>query len=245
MRLFFSFANVIFPQFELFADAIEDVLRIQFKALFDSMRGLSRSVTAEALALNMTFPYATFYDFEVYGKLAREMSGLETIEFSPFVGNDELRAFEAYANQHSDWITSSQQTEQDIEGTTAAVTNATTSGDVVVYEPFDMVPFIYDVVVDPQTGEQDIQPVVEGDGPFSPLWHFTPPPVSPFLIMTNTFKVSEDPHPQDGTKATHGESFSCFSSFALHAYMHSIDCLYASFLTPLLCFCFFLLFEKL
>lgn len=201
---FGSSSSLSLLQFELFADAIEDVLRIQFKALFTSMRGLSRSVTTEAIALNMTFPFVTLNNFEVFGKLARDTSGLETIEFSPFVESHDVTAFEAYAQAHADgWIQSSRATEQAID----AVNNTkihTNNG--VVYEDFDIVPFIYDVSVDPETGEPTMTPV-SGNGPFSPLWHFTPPPVSPFLIMSNTFSVNEDPHPQDGTRGTQGKKF--------------------------------------
>eukprot|EP00977_Amphora_coffeiformis_P020551 scaffold8371_cov199-Amphora_coffeaeformis.AAC.4 len=171
-------------QFTLFANTIEDVLRLQFRALFDANRNMAYSVTSQALALNMTFPFVTLPNFETYGRQSRLNTGVEAIGWMPHVQTDDLQAFNLYSQQQgASWMKKSQEIERGIEG------------NIAQYESFDLVPFIYDVSVDPKTGEQSITPA-SGEGPFTPLWQSSPPPTSPFLLMSNTLSINENPHPQ-------------------------------------------------
>lgn len=105
-------------QFNLFANTIEDVSRIQYKALFDATEGLSRAITAQAQASEQTFPFVTLDNFEVYAHEARVGSKAETIGYSPIVRAADIQDFNAYAPEHAEaWVRSSQALAHELEGT--------------------------------------------------------------------------------------------------------------------------------
>jgi hypothetical protein len=179
-------------QFDLFANTIADVSQLQFRALFDSMRGFSRSVTTETISQNASWPFVTIPQFEVFGKQAREGSGVDSIALTPLVSETELWAYNIYSQKEKGWIQESQRLELEMEGIDRG------------YEPYEIAPFVYDVKINFETGETAIVPTI-GAGPHSPLWQLTPPPASPFLLMSNTMRIEEDPHPAEAVFTTEGK----------------------------------------
>ena len=179
-------------QFELFANTIEDVSRLQFHTLFDSFRGMSKSLTREAISMNMTYPFVTSPGFEVFGQQARQASGVEIIGFVPFVEASELQAWNTYSMQHQNWIADSQLLTTQMEETD------------VTYPHVDLPPIVYDLTISPETGEMGMTPS-QGEGPFLPLWQISPPPVSPFLLKVNTPSVPMNPNPQVAIEKTQGK----------------------------------------
>jgi hypothetical protein len=176
----------------LFANTIADVSQLQFRALFDSMRGFSRSVTTETISQNASWPFVTIPQFEVFGKQAREGSGVDSIALTPFVSETELRAYNIYSQKEKGWIQESQRLELEMEGIDRG------------YEPYEIAPLVYDVKINFETGETAIVPTI-GAGPHSPVWQLTPPPASPFLLMSNTMRIEEDPHPAEAVFTTEGK----------------------------------------
>ena len=140
----------------------------------------------------MTFPFVTLPDFEVYGRKARTNSGIEVLGWIPYIGQDKLAAFNNYSQASRGWIETSQTLDQELQNAPFP------------YENFDLIPFVHDVVVDLQTGEQSISPSTNGEL-FSPVWQSSPPPVSGFLLMTNTETLDVDPHPEKAVREVDGE----------------------------------------
>ena len=177
----------------MFANTIEGVSQIHFKSLFDASRGFSNALTSEAIALNMTFPFVTFSNFEVFGRQARLASKVEVIGFAPRIENTQLLAqWNEYALQNEHWVDGAHRIEQQIDPSAPA------------YQPFRLSPFVYDLKVNPETNEQTVVPP-SGEGPFTPVWMVSPPPLSPFLIKVNTLGLElEGVHHQKGVSTILG-----------------------------------------
>lgn len=168
-------------------------MNIHFAAVFHAMRGASHAVTAEAMALKMTFPFVTLPNFELIGQKVRSSSGIESLSWTPLVERKDVQAFNAYSQQNQGWIQTAQQMQQQIEN------------EPFPYEPFLIIPFITDLVTDPETGELNVVPC-QGDGPFAPGWHTSPPPLGPIPIMVNTFSLMPpDQNFQFGVQETLGK----------------------------------------
>ena len=171
----FSTRPCTLTQFDLFANTIEDVSRIQYKALFDAMKGLSSSITAEAASLNQTFPFVTLRNYEVFANDAKIASKSELINFSVRVSADQIQAFNAYAPLHAqEWIYASQVLANQLEGTEAEM------------ETIQTLPFIYDTTYNIATGEQSIAPTTTNA---EVLWQTSPVIKNGFLLMTNLLGI--------------------------------------------------------
>lgn len=181
-------------QFNLFANTIEDVSRIHFKSLFASTRGLSNALTSEALTTNMTWPFVTFYDFEMFARQARLASGIEAFCFLPLINKTDLDSWNTYALEHEDWVAASHQLENYISDTAGGKEDA--------FEPFTMPPFVYDFA------DGGIVPT-RGEGLISPIWMTSPPNVSPNLLKVNTLNVETAQHPQLMVQKTKGTCKMC------------------------------------
>lgn len=161
--------------------------------MFDASRAMSRSITSEAFRMNMTFPFVTIQDFEMLGNEARSNSPLEAIGLSIELKKEEIVPFGQYAVENAPgWMAESQRLEKEINP------SITTE-----YEPFDIIPFVYELVVDPETYEQSIMPST-GEGRTSVVWQVTPPPTTPFLLMSDTITSEVEPQLLQGTLETQG-----------------------------------------
>ena len=152
---------------------------------------MSRSLTSEAIALNMTWPFVAVNNFEVFGRQTRLSSGMETVGMTAFVELEQLNDFNAFTQQNKGWIEHSHEIEAQIEDKEN------------LHQPFDISPFVYDILVDPETGEQSPS-LPSGDGPFAVIWGVSPPPISPYLLLANTFSLVVQPDPQVAIAKTQG-----------------------------------------
>ena len=93
----------------MFANTIEDVSRLQYKALFDATERLSAVMTNEAAVGNMTFPFVTIPHWEFFARDARVSAKAELMTYSARVTAEQVPAFNAYIAQgHAqEWIMTS------------------------------------------------------------------------------------------------------------------------------------------
>lgn len=167
--------------------------QIHFKSLFDAFNGLSNSLTSEAITLNMTFPFVTFPSFEVLAHQARVASKVEVIGFTPRIENEQtLAEWNEYALENERWVEEAHRIERQLDPAAPD------------YQPFQLPPFAYNLIVNPETGERNMVPP-SGEGPFTPLWMNSPPPRSPYLMKVNTLVIDiAGSHPQEGLASLQG-----------------------------------------
>jgi len=156
--------------FVLFSNTIEDISRFHFKHMFEASRALSREMTAEAVLHDMTFPYISFDNYEVFATQAREAAGLEVISYAPVVQLDQAEQFVNYTVANQNWISDSRRL--------GMLLDPTLQFDDI--DNTEFLPQIYDV--NPLAGDTFAS---VGDGPFAPLWHTSPPPQSLIYFLYN------------------------------------------------------------
>jgi hypothetical protein len=162
-----------------FTNTIGDAAEVHKHNLFSTMRSCSNSISAAAIATNSTFPFVTVPTYEVLGESVRQQSGTELLVFTPKVQVDEVTRWNEYATYNEGWYEESKQ---------LAVSSS--KGTLVQsdFAPGSPLPFIYNTIVD-EDGNPSIMPAV--NPPFYPLWQFSPPPFSPFLLKANIGNVPE------------------------------------------------------
>jgi hypothetical protein len=133
-------------------------------------RRLSKAITAEAIEMNSSFPFATVPMFEVYAETARVQSGIEMFVFSPVVTKDNVPDWEEYSVANQGWIETSRSIllSRDIGEDGALTASDYLEGDIATA--------IYEL------DEEGFVLPVSSDGPFAPIWQTSPPPFSPGLI---------------------------------------------------------------
>jgi hypothetical protein len=76
--------------------------------MFEASRAMARGLMAEALLLNMTFPFCSFPKYEAYTKQAREHAGLDVVLVASVVVLDQAEAFVNYlVKALHEWIVKS------------------------------------------------------------------------------------------------------------------------------------------
>jgi hypothetical protein len=95
-----NFANTYFS----FCDHMQDTTRFRVQNTIQASRGLSETLTAYAKSSKSTFPFVTMPMFEVAGKNARHLSGIDVFGFLPFVDEDQKNSWEVYALEKSSWL---------------------------------------------------------------------------------------------------------------------------------------------
>jgi hypothetical protein len=165
---FFSYANII-------GDAAE----VHAHNLFSTMRSCSNSISVAATTTNSEFPFVTVPGFEVLGESVRQQSGAELLIFTPKVEVGEVTRWQEYATANEGWYEESKQ---------LAVSSSDGNFIRSDFAPDSPIPFIYNTIVD-ENGNSSPGPPV--NPPFYPMWQFSPPPFSPFLIKANIGGVPE------------------------------------------------------
>ena len=167
-------------QFNLFANTIEDVSKIQYKALFDAAQGLSNTITAEAIGLNMTFPFVTINNFEAFARDARIASKAELVSCSLVVQAADIPAFNQYGPPAAaKWIQTTQVLNDHLK--------ENDDGNNVEMAPqTQILPFIYDTTYDISTGEQTVTPSTTDS---EVLWQTSPLIENGLLLMSNLLSI--------------------------------------------------------
>eukprot|EP00522_Entomoneis_paludosa_P000310 CAMPEP_0172474274 /NCGR_PEP_ID=MMETSP1065-20121228/69275_1 /TAXON_ID=265537 /ORGANISM="Amphiprora paludosa, Strain CCMP125" /LENGTH=1243 /DNA_ID=CAMNT_0013232453 /DNA_START=67 /DNA_END=3798 /DNA_ORIENTATION=- len=161
-------------RYEHVANTAKDAVEFHVKNVFKSASALSRTLSAEAKALKLDFPFVTYPTFETLCGNARDQGGYETLFYSPFVDFTDLPAWNNYSLQNQGWI-------QDSREVAIAYSEGELSQDDYVDE--SIIPLIYvgglgtDVEFAPSYGQ----------GPYMPLWMQSPPPFRPTVINFDSY----------------------------------------------------------
>jgi hypothetical protein len=127
---------------------------------------MSRTISSDAEARSVQFPFYVMPTFEVLGASVREQSEAEVIAFCPVVETaTQLPAWVDFSVAEQGWLESSVET-------------VTSGGDSSEYQVTNITPVVYDSTVN-GTGASS------GSGPFLPLWQLSPPPFQPNAINLN------------------------------------------------------------
>jgi hypothetical protein len=156
-----------------FANTIGDAAEVHTHNLFSIMRGFSSTISAAAIATNSEFPFVTVPTFEILAGVARQQSGAEVIMFTPKVEVDEVTRWQEYATANEGWYEESKQ---------LALSSGEGTSVLSDYAPGRLIPFIFNTIAD-ENGNSI--PSAPRNPPFYPIWQFSPPPFSPFLIKAN------------------------------------------------------------
>jgi hypothetical protein len=169
-----SSAQSFFEQsFNSFANTIAEAAEVHTHNLFSTMRSASNSISAAALVANSTFPFVTVPAFEVLGDFIREQSGTELLIFTPKIEIDKVARWEEYAAANEGWYEESKE-----------VAVSSSDGSLVQsdYAPGSPIPFIFNTIFD---DDGNPAPGPPQNPPYYPVWQFSPPPFSPYLIKAN------------------------------------------------------------
>jgi hypothetical protein len=159
--------------FYSFANTIGDAAWVHKHNLFSTMRGASNSISAAAIVANSEFPFVTVPAFEVLAEMIREQSGSELLIFTPKVEINKVKRWQVYATANEGWYEESKQ-----------VAVSSSDGSLVQsdYAPGSPIPFIFNTIID-EDGNPAVGPPL--NPPFYPVWQFSPPPFSPYLLKAN------------------------------------------------------------
>jgi hypothetical protein len=156
-----------------FANTIGDAAEVHAQKLFSTLRSASNSMSAAAIVANSEFPFVTVPQFEVLGELIREQSGSEILIYSPKVEIDQVTRWQEYAAANEGWLEESKQ---------LAVSSSDGSLVMSDYAPGRPIPFIFNGIIDE---DGNPAPGPPRNPPFYPVWQFSPPPFSPYLLKAN------------------------------------------------------------
>ncbi|KAL7563389.1 hypothetical protein ACA910_016490 [Epithemia clementina (nom. ined.)] len=154
-------------KFYVFANTIEDVSRMHFQSMVDSIHDLSLTITAQAERNNWTFPFVTVDNWEVHAQKARQRGFLEVIQYLPWIeGQSELDAFSVYVAENFGWQESAIETFKWFHPELKSLDF-----------PVNKNPFVIQtgsLQVDGNVQEKQYT-IAKGDGPFVPLYQRSPP----------------------------------------------------------------------
>lgn len=105
--------------------------------------------------------------FELYASEARERGHMEAIMYVPFVPNGSLKQFNEYMLGNEDWVASSQALEGTLDDASTTSSDSSSSG----RGRFDFMEYVFDIVDNEAVVETE-----EGNGPYMPVWQWSPPP---------------------------------------------------------------------
>jgi hypothetical protein len=161
------------------ANTIGDAAEVHTHNLFSAMRSFSNTISAAAITRNSEFPFVTVPAFEVLAESVRQQSGSELLILTPKVEGGEVTLWEEYATANEGWYEESKKLAVSSGGGTSVQSD---------FAPGSPWPFIYDTIVD-ENGNRSPGP--PRNPPYYPIWQFSPPPFSPFLIKANIGGVPE------------------------------------------------------
>jgi hypothetical protein len=144
--------------------------------LYLSARSLSTTLSAEAKALDMAFPFVTFPTFETLCTAAREQGGFEVIFYEPLVNGSSLEAWNLYSVENQGWMEASRQTAISYGG------GGLKSSD---YIESPIQPAVYFGF--PSSGIPILEAPEYGPPPYLPIWMQSPPPFTSFIINFDVY----------------------------------------------------------
>ena len=149
---------------------MEDTFRYHTKDVKVGLEDISDIIVSVAETNGESFPFVTLDNFEVYAEQAIDRSRLESIAFCPVVMPEEVSQWSNYSVANQGWLGKSYKTyEERLE-----------SSDEDSYVPAqaDIVPILYTTLPDGTYVPAEMM----GPGPYLPIWQFSPPPMTPYII---------------------------------------------------------------
>jgi hypothetical protein len=150
-------------QYTFFAAAIRNSVESHVRDIFSAGEMVAGQVTKAATEKGEKFPFVTVSLFEVVGRQAREMSGVNEMMWSPMVGSDQYDAWTNYSAENIDWM------EESIALYAIEPGHNRTQEDYMLFDTDFSI-----------SGQIPGTPV--GPGPWSPIWQISPPPNNTFVI---------------------------------------------------------------
>ncbi|KAL7568291.1 hypothetical protein ACA910_022628 [Epithemia clementina (nom. ined.)] len=150
---------------------------------FGAARSLSQTLTAQAQALNLTFPLVTFASFETlcHGVRSQAPGGVDTIFYNPILPDTSgLTTWNDYSVQHQSWIQASRLEAAALSTLSSSSSSSSASSSTMpdaVY--FGLPPRDIPIQKAPEYGS---------NGPFMPLWMQSPPPSDPSFLNFDLYK---------------------------------------------------------
>ena len=140
--------------------------------MVEACGALSRSMTAQELRSDESFPFYTMENWEVHASEARKRGGIESFAFLPWlIGPQEVQGFDAYVqNKSAEWQTESIETHKTLNPDLANQSFGISTN-----------PFVYEFPsYQPTTG----LPNEKGEqSPILPFWTLSPPSIGSNRIM--------------------------------------------------------------
>ena len=146
---------------------MEDSFRYHTEDVKVGLEVISDIITSVAETNGESFPFVTLDNFEVYGHQAIQRTRLEGIAFCPVVMPEEVPQWNNYSVAHQGWLGKSIKT----------YTESDEKYSDVPLEA-DIVPILYTTLPDGSYVPSEML----GPGPYLPIWHYSPPPITPYII---------------------------------------------------------------
>lgn len=91
-------------QFDTLADEIESITHIRSKSIFDNLEQVGVSLTAQARAMKLQWPFVVFPDFQVQGMISNQITGANTLTIHPFVTAAYKTVWERFSVYSQGWL---------------------------------------------------------------------------------------------------------------------------------------------
>ncbi len=150
-------------QYTFFAATIRNSVESHVHDVFNSGTMVAGQITKAATEKGEKFPFVTVDLFEVVGRQAREMSGVDEMMWCPMVDVGEYDAWTNYSTENLGWL------DQSIALYAIEPGHSLTQGD------FQRTDTNYSIS-NPVPGTSISQ------GPWSPIWQISPPPTTSHVI---------------------------------------------------------------
>lgn len=157
-------------------NTIRDASEFHAKSIFTTLRSFSATITAEAAALNQTFPFVTIPSFEALGSSVRSATGAEMINWHVLVEEDQLDDWSHYTlGNYQKNLADSRHIALMLGAEGSSIKpHDFVDGDIA---PFPYIPNFQEegIILAPKYGE----------GPYYPVWMTSPPIFNPNFINSD------------------------------------------------------------
>ena len=174
----------MFYQYEDFIRTARETVEFRVNSTVLAALSLSQTLTAEAKALRLEFPFVTYPSFETLCSGVRAQGGFDAIFFQPIVNGTNLKLWNEYSVENLGWIETSREAASSL-GT----------GNLSPTDDFDttIADGVYFGI--PSRGIRTELAPSYGQGPYIPVWMQSPPPSVPTVINFDTYvpnKITTD-----------------------------------------------------
>jgi len=156
---------------------------------------LAVAMVSHVLHSNEKWPFATLPDFERRARLALDLSRFISIMYLPLIRNDKLDQWNEYSVNNQDWFVEGLFLQPNLDVESLLETDLSISTGVFNRGPPGP---------DGESTETPVQP--DDEGPFFPIWQFSPVVPSAYVVNMNT-QTLEGMEALSGTRRAIGPAF--------------------------------------